>query len=171
MSDQTMTCRIVLAFRSEPGIDESGIQVHASSGVVTLSGHVPSYGQKVAAGSLPWRVRGVEDVFNLLDVDPGAERIADDTIAVRATSILRWDSAIPADAIAISVDHGLVRLQGRVRTPCQRAAAARDLYNLAGVTALVNEIVTDEKWALHGSDGVLPPDATDTDPESMDAWP
>ncbi len=169
MSDQTMTCRIVLAFRSEPGIDESNIQVHAASGVVTLSGRVPSYGQKVAAGSLPWRVSGVEDVFNLLDVDPGPERIPDEAIADRATHILRWDATLPAEAIAVSVDHGRVRLQGRVDTPCQRAAAARDLYNLAGVTALVNEIVADKARASRGRAARLP--SGDVDPESMDAWP
>jgi osmotically-inducible protein OsmY len=169
MSDQTMTCRLVLAFRSEPGIDESGIQVQAASGVVTLSGRVPSYGQKVAAGALPWRVNGVEDVFNLLDVDPGPERIPDDAIADRATSILRWDATLPGEAIAVSVDHGTVRLQGRVDTPCQRAAAARDLYNLAGVTALVNEIVADQARASRGRTARLP--SGDADPESMDAWP
>jgi osmotically-inducible protein OsmY len=171
MCDQPMTQRINTAFGSEPGLDESRIRVHAAGGVVTLCGHVPSYGQKMAAGSLPWRVSGVQDVFNLLDVDPGPVRIADGDIADRATSILRWDSTIPAEAIAVSVDHGLVRLQGHVRTPCQRAAAARDLYNLAGVTALVNDIVADEERALRGRDGCLRPDGAYADPESMDAWP
>lgn len=171
MCDQSMTHRIVAAFGSEPGIDESHIHVHAAAGVVTLRGHVPTYGQKVAAGSLPWRVRGVEDVFNLLDVDPGPVRIADDAIAVRATSILRWDSTIPTEAVAVSVDHGRVWLQGRVRTPCQRAAAARDLYNLTGVTALVNEIVADEERTLHGGDGWLSADATDAGSDSIGAWP
>jgi osmotically-inducible protein OsmY len=166
-----MTHRIVAAFGSEPGIDESHIHVHVAAGVVTLCGRVPSLGQKVAAGSLPWRVNGVEDVFNLLDVDPGPVRIADDAIAVRARSVLRWDSTIPAEAIAVSVDHGLVRLKGHVRTPCQRAAAARDLYNLAGVTALVNEIVADEERTLHGGDGWLSADATDADRDSIGARP
>lgn len=164
MCDQPIARGIAKALGSDPEIDESLISVHAAGGVVTLCGRVGSYGQKMAAGSLPWRVTGVEDVFNLLDVDPGPVRIADDDIAVRATSILQWDSTLPTDAIAISVDHGLVRLQGRVRTPCQRASAARDLYNLAGVTALVNDIVADEQPALHGSDPY-------SDPEPMDAWP
>lgn len=164
MCDQQMIRRIDTALGSEPGIDESRIQVHAAAGVVTLRGRVPSFGQKMAAGSLPWRVTGVEDVFNLLDVDPGPVRIADDAIAVRATSILRWDASIPGGDIAVSVDHGLVRLQGHVLTPCQRATAARDLYNLAGVTALVNDIVTD-----HGSASSA--DGEDSDPGHMDTWP
>lgn len=171
MCDQPMIRRIATALGSEPGIDGARIQVEATDGVVTLRGRVPSYGQKMAAGSMPWRVRGVEDVFNLLDVDPGPVRIPDDDIATRATSILRWDATIPAEAIAVSVDHGLVRLQGRVRTPCQRAAAARDLYNLAGVTALVNDIVADEEQAQRGDDGRLHSDGADAGPEPMDAWP
>lgn len=159
MCDQQMIHRIGTALVSEPAIDDSRIQIHAAGGVVTLRGLVPTYGQKMAAGSMPWRVAGVEDVFNLLDVDPGARRIADDAIADRASSILHWDASIPGDTIAVSVDHGRVRLQGRVCTPCQRAAAARDLYNLAGVTALVNDIVADEEQALRGSDRRLPSDA------------
>jgi len=168
MHDQQMINRIDAVLRSEPGIDESHVEVHAAGGVVTLRGHVPSYGQKMGAGSLPWRVCGVEDVFNLLDVDPGPVRIADNAIAERATSILCWDSTLPAAGIAVSVDHGLVRLRGHVLTPCQRATAARDLYNLAGVTALVNDIVADEVQTLRGDDGRLVRDHTD---EPMDAWP
>jgi len=166
-----MIRRIVTAFGSEPGIDQSRIRVHAACGVVTLCGRVPSYGQKVAAGSLPWTVNGVEDVFNLIDVDPGPVRIADDAIAGRAASILRWDSTIPAEAIAVSVDHGLVRLQGHVSTRCQRAAAARDLYNLAGVMALVNDIVADDEHTPSGRDGRLTSYDAGGDPIAADAWP
>lgn len=164
-----MTRSIATSLGADPGIDGSRIHVEVTGGIVTLRGRVPSYGQKMAAGSVPWCISGVEDVFNLLDVDPGPVRIADDAIAGRATSILQWDATIPAEAIAVSVDHGLVRLQGRVRTSCQRAAAARDLYNLVGVTALVNDIVADEERSLRGADGRLHCDHVDAGPEPMDA--
>jgi osmotically-inducible protein OsmY len=129
--------------RDELETSVPGIQVRVASGVVTLSGIVPSYGQKLAAMAAAWGAPGVEDVINQVEVATGAGCIPDAAIAMRANSILRWDATIPDDAVQVIVEQGRVRLMGHVPTRLARTNAERDLRNLVGVTDVVNDIVMD----------------------------
>ena len=50
-------------------VDAHPIDIAASCGVVTLSGRVASYSQKLAAESITWWTPGVTDVVSHLEVD------------------------------------------------------------------------------------------------------
>ncbi len=138
-----------------------GVQVRVASGVVTLRGIVPSYGQKLAVMAAAWGAPGVEDVINLLEVATGGEPVPDAAIAMRANSILRWDATIPVDAVQAIVEQGSVRLEGHVPSQFARTNAERDLRNLVGVTDVVNDIVLDARPPQVG--GAQPCDATGSD--------
>ena len=52
----------------EPAVDAANIGVAVKEGVVTLTGHVPSYTEKKAAENAAKRVYGVKAVANDIEV-------------------------------------------------------------------------------------------------------
>ena len=71
-----------LAF--EPSVDATHIGVTAHDGVVTLSGHVASHAQKVAAERAVSRVRGVRAIAETVEVHlPSDKKRTDEEIAER----------------------------------------------------------------------------------------
>jgi len=57
-----------------------------------------------------------------------------------APRILHWDTQVPADAIAITVQDGWVTLSGTVEWQFQSTAAESDIYKLSGVRGVNNHI-------------------------------
>ena len=125
----------------DPVIDAGGIGVSVIDGVVTLTGHVRSYPDKIAAETAAKRVAGVKGVANDLSVTlwPGTER--DDTdIAQAAVRALEWNPRVPKGAVKVTVKDGWVTLEGSVDWNYQREAAALAVEPLGGVTRVVNRI-------------------------------
>jgi BON domain len=80
----------------EPSIDAAGIAVAANAGVVTLTGHVRSFAQKVAAERAAARVKGVKAVAEEIEVKlPDDMKRADENIAGAAIDRLAWESSVP----------------------------------------------------------------------------
>ena len=99
----------------EPSIDSADIGVSAENGVITLTGHVPSYSQKIAAERAAWRVKGVKAIAQEIQVRfAGDKKTNDDEIAQRAVNILAWNSTVPRDAVHVKVQNGWVTLTGEV---------------------------------------------------------
>lgn len=125
----------------EPRVDSAHIGVSVERGVVTLSGHVGTYAQKLAAEAAARRVKGVHAIADEVKVRyPFEKKTADDEIAKRALDILKWDATVPADAIAVTVGDGLVTLSGEVEWKFQKSAAEDQVRKLSGVSAIINEI-------------------------------
>lgn len=141
MNDKELRQNVIDELEFEPSIDSANIGVAAENGVVTLSGHVASYLQKVDAERAVWRVKGVKAIAQELDVRlPGDKKVNDDEIAKRALDILAWSTLVPSDSIKVVVRDGWVTLSGRVNWNYQRDAAAREVRKLTGVLGLVNNI-------------------------------
>ena len=125
----------------DPTLDASQIGVSASDGVVTLSGHVGSYADRLAAEKAAKRVLGVRGVANDLKVVLIAGMERDDTdIAQAAVHALRWDTWIPKDAVTVTVKSGWVTLEGALDWQYQRDAACRAVEHLTGVKGVTNLI-------------------------------
>jgi osmotically-inducible protein OsmY len=125
----------------EPIVDAAHIGVVVDQNIVTLTGHVGSYAQKLAAVSAVRRVKGVHAIADEIEVRHLSDaKTSDDEIASRAINVLSWDSVVPADAIQVTVRDGLVTLTGRVNWYYQRSSAERDIRGLSGVRAVVNNI-------------------------------
>lgn len=125
----------------DPAVDAAHIGVSARDGVVTLTGHVPSFSEKLGAERAARRVKGVKAVAQDMEVElPSAKKTADDEIAARAVNMLEWDVVVPPGRIAITVDHGIVTLAGQVDWKYQRDEAETDIWKLTGVRDVVNAV-------------------------------
>ncbi|MBA3909601.1 MAG: ornithine aminotransferase [Rhodobacter sp.] len=146
MSDMEIKENILDAFEFEPSLDAASIGVAVDHGVVTLSGHVPTYGQKLKAEELAMAIRGVKAIAQELEVRPiGTHLTADDEIASRVLHVLRWGTTLPADAVKVKVQAGWLTLSGSVEWNYQREAAARAVRDMAGVKGVTNAIVIEAK--------------------------
>jgi osmotically-inducible protein OsmY len=125
----------------EPSIDAAHIGVAAHAGVVTLTGHVQSFPQKVAAEKTAARVKGVKAVAEEITVElPYHVKRGDEEIAGAAFERLAWDASVPPDAIEITVAKGWVTLKGEVDWHFQKEAATRAVRTLIGVVGVSNQI-------------------------------
>lgn len=141
MRDQELRSRIIAELEYDPRIDATDIGVAVKEGVVTLTGHVASYSQKVAAEHAVRRVKGVRAIAEEIEIRlPRQKKTSDDEIARRVANILRWDSQVPKDAIEITVQDGWVTLKGTVDWQFQKAAVESDIYKLSGVAG-VNSLI------------------------------
>jgi osmotically-inducible protein OsmY len=128
MSDLTLRQDIVDELEFEPRVDAANIGVAVTKGVVTLTGHVSSYAQKIAAEAAARRVKGVRAIAQEIEVRfPFEKKDADDEIAKRVVDILQWDSMVPDEAIQVSVQRGWITLTGTVDWQYQRMAAEAEV--------------------------------------------
>jgi osmotically-inducible protein OsmY len=125
----------------EPSVNEAHIGVSVKEGVVTLSGHVPSYAEKYAAEKAAKRVYGVKAVADELDVKlPGSAKRTDEDIAAACVNALKANYSVPDEKIKVVVNNGWVTLEGEVEWQYQKEAAHNAIRYLTGVTGVSNNI-------------------------------
>ena len=125
----------------EPSVDAAHIGVAVQDGIVTLSGHVPSYAEKFAAEDAAKRVYGVKAVANELEVKlPGSSQRTDEDIAAACVNALKSSVEVPADKIKVTVSKGWVKLEGEVEWQYQKNAAESAVRYLTGVKGVTNLI-------------------------------
>lgn len=126
----------------DPSVDASKIGVTAEGGVVTLTGYVPTYGEKWNAERVAKRIHGVTAVANDIEVRLAGRDERDDTaIAHLADSALKGHAEIPADHVKIMVSKGWITLEGQVDWYYQRRAAEEVMRSLIGIRGVLNQIV------------------------------
>ena len=141
ISDSDLQRDVLEELRDEPSIDASQIGVTARKGIVTLSGVVSSYAEKLTAEESAKRVHGVHAVADDIMVRlPDSSLRNDADIAETALTSLRWHSLLPEEAIKVTVDKGWVTLEGTVDWQYQRDAAADAVRRLTGVRGVTNVI-------------------------------
>jgi osmotically-inducible protein OsmY len=139
--DSELQQAVLAELNWEPSVTAANIGVTAKAGVVELTGHVESYGEKYAAETATRRVKGVKAVAEELEVRLPSNIERDDTdIAEAALDRLAWDASVPNDTVTIKVENGLVTLTGEVDWHYQKAAAERDVGGMYGVVDVVDLI-------------------------------
>jgi len=125
----------------EPSVDAADIGVAVTDGVITLSGFVSSYAQKLAAEAAVRRVAGVRAIAEEIKVRlPSHSKTADHEIAGRIADLFAWDVTIPADKITVKVEGGWVTLTGTVDWNFQGEMARRAAARINGVLGVINRI-------------------------------
>jgi len=125
----------------EPRVNAAHIGVSVKDGVVTLSGHVPSFAEKYAAERTAKRVYGVKAVADELDVKlPGSAVRTDEDVAAACLRVLKDDYLVPDEKIKVVINNGWVALEGQVDWQYQKDAAGRAVRYLTGVKGLSNNI-------------------------------
>lgn len=139
--DHKIKTEVTAELAFEPSINADHIGVTVDAGVVTLSGHVDSYWQKIAAERAAGRVQGVRAIAEDIEVRlPGHVQHSDDEIAAAAVHRLNWTASIPKDAVKVKVENGFVTLTGTVDWHYQHDEVARSLRALTGVKGLSNQL-------------------------------
>lgn len=148
-SDGKLQHKVLAELSWDPSIDAAHIGVTAEDGVVTLTGHVGTFAQKLAAEEAARRVKGVRAVAEEIEVRlPFESKRADDQIAAAAVERLNWDPTVPRDAVTVTVEAGWITLTGQVEWNYQREAAEEDVRGLTGVVAVTNDITIEPKVDL-----------------------
>jgi osmotically-inducible protein OsmY len=139
--------------RFDPRINDGGLSLDVNQGVVTLSGSVDSYAQRMDAAEDAERVWGVAGVVNHLDVVVPSFHARDDAdIAAAAVDALKWNVEVPPDSITVSVDNGVVTLNGSVDWYYQKAAAQNAVRYLFGVQDVINNVTIQPQNRVSASD-------------------
>lgn len=116
------------------------IGVAVADGAVTLTGHVASYAEKLAAVRAAERVYGVKAVADDIEVRL-LDRRDDSHIAEAIAHILEWNVNIPAGQVHARVQDGWVTLEGSVEYPHQRHEVERMARHVRGVRGVADSIV------------------------------
>ena len=119
--------------------DPDAIGVAVKDGAVTLTGHVITYAQKLAAVHAAERVHGVKAVAEELTVHLSGER-DDEDIARAIAHILTSNVHFPEGKVHAEVKNRWVTLEGEVDDPHQRSEVERMIRNVRGVTGIANSI-------------------------------
>ncbi|XUW90504.1 BON domain-containing protein [Burkholderia sp. M6-3] len=130
----------------DPAVTATDIGVEVTNGVVTLSGHPPSFAEKLAAEKAAQRVAGVKGVAVDMQVRlPKKDEHTDEDLASAVRAILHWSVAAPDDAVKIQVEKGWVTLTGAVDWAYQRHIIARAVGHMRGVRGLTTAIEVHRK--------------------------
>jgi osmotically-inducible protein OsmY len=140
-NDHELKTNVLAELAWEPSISADHIGVTAKEGVVSLTGYVDTYWQKLAAERAAGRVKGVKALAEEIEVRlPIHIKRNDEEVATAALSRLAWDSTVPADSIKVKVQKGFVTLTGDVDWHYQQDSAVDAVRSLSGVTGVANQI-------------------------------
>jgi len=140
-TDAQIKADVVAELKWDAEIDETKIGVAVGNGAVTLSGHSPTFRQKMEAASVAKRVKGVLAIVNKIDVLLEREfRTTDEGLAERIANVLKWNVSIPGKEIKATVKDGVVSLSGQVEWQYQRANILRNIEHVAGVVNVLDHM-------------------------------
>lgn len=125
----------------DPLVPDTRVGVAVHDGVVSLTGHLDTYAEKVAIKRAVERVSGVKAIVLELEVTPSGHHQPNDTeIAAAIEHALRWNTAVPQEQIQVTVEKGQVTLRGELEWNFQRRAAEQTIRHLSGVVGIVDNI-------------------------------
>ena len=141
MTDTQFRQDIIDELEFDPSFNGEHIGVVVDKNVVTLTGHVNSYAEKLAAIAAARRVKGVHAIAEIIEVRYSYQnKTADDQIAKRACDILNWDVLVSTNAVDVLVQDGWVTLSGNVNWYYEKISAEDDVRKLSGVRGVTNKI-------------------------------
>jgi len=140
-ADNELQQSVLDELRDEPSVEASQIGIAVEGGVVSLTGSVGTYAEKLLAEDTVKRVFGVRAVANDITVKLRDEHgRSDPELAKAAVDALRWHSMVPDERIQVTVDKGWLTLEGAVDWKYQKDAAEQAVRHLTGVRAVTNAI-------------------------------
>ncbi|RZF27509.1 BON domain-containing protein [Paraburkholderia sp. UYCP14C] len=140
-SDSQLRQEVEDELANNPAIDANRIGVGLADGIVTLSGQVPNYAQKVAAEKCTLAIAGVVAVVMHIEVAlHDADRRTDEDIALSARAVLDWIAGLEESTVKVKVEQGWVTLSGEVRDGYRSHIAEKNIRHMRGVLGMTNNI-------------------------------
>ena len=158
-SDLALKKAVLAELEFEPSVNLDDIGVSVRDGIVTLTGSVSNYAEKLAVARAAKRLAGVRGVAEDIVVKlPESARRSDSQIGAAAVDAIQWITTVPEDTVEIKVRDGWLSLEGAVGGWAQKSAAEEAVRNLAGVKGVTNLILikptvapVDVKGAIRGA--------------------
>jgi len=139
-TDKSLRDLVLRQIEWEPEVSATDIGVTTQEGVVTLTGFVHHYSEKLAAERAAKSVYGVKAVANDIEVSLSSTR-NDPEIARDIVHRMNADVAVPKDQVKVTVRNAFVTLEGTVDWNFQRFAAAECANRVSGVRGVTNLIL------------------------------
>src|SRR5580692_7422763 len=138
-SDVDIKRDVEAELRWNPDIDATDIAVAVKNGVVTLTGFVRSYAQKLEAEQTAKRVTGVVAVANDIEVRlPVFNQRPDPEIARDAVSAVQSELPYSSEHIRVIARDGWLTLEGQVEWNYAKDRAERAVRRVRGVKGVTN---------------------------------
>jgi osmotically-inducible protein OsmY len=139
-----------------PEVDSAHIGVSADNGVITLTGEVGSYSQRIAANDAALRVLGVTVVADDLAIKSSyAFTGTDADLAESVLRVLSVTAGIPGGAVKAEVRDHIVTLTGMVDWNFQRDLATRAVNRIVGVLWVDNDVHLTPRATAVGTENVI----------------
>src|SRR3984893_5664439 len=140
-SDAEIREDVINELQWDPQIsDPEAIGVAVVDRAVTLTGHVPTYAEKLAAARAAERVYEVKAVANDIKVKLSGSPRDDSDIARAIAHVLEWNVQVPEGRVKARVENGWVTLEGEVDYDFQRREVERMVRHVKGVIGVTNSI-------------------------------
>ena len=140
-NDTQLQKDVIAELNWDPSVNTTDIGVEVKDGVVTLSGHVGSYAEKLNAERSAQNVGGVKALAIEIDITlPGISKRTDADIARSVENVLQCTTYLPRNAIKVMVENGWITLSGQVDWGYHRVAAVDAVRYLMGVTGVSDNI-------------------------------
>jgi osmotically-inducible protein OsmY len=121
-------------------VDAKDITVENLNGDVVLGGTVANYPQYLEAAEAAWRVAGVTNVHNHLEVVLPPGDVRDDAMLTTAANDALAANVTVPEGVEATARNGNLTLTGTVNYGSQRAAAEKAVRELTGVRNIKEEI-------------------------------
>ena len=140
-SDETLRQNILAALRREGGAPEVRLRVDVCDRVATLTGRVNGWAERLALERAVHSVNGVRALVVALEDRAGTAHFdTDREIALAAVRRLELNCALPAEALLLDVEDGLITLGGEVERDSHRSLAEDIVLGVAGVRGVRNRL-------------------------------
>lgn len=141
-SDEEIRRHVMEQLKWDDRVEADNISVEVHSGIVLLSGTVPTYGACKAARESAGTVLGVKSVHSRLGIlFPNHTKVPEDSeIRLSAINTFSWSPQIDPSNIEIFVERGVVILEGSVESYAQKVRAGELLSTLLGVQDVKNHL-------------------------------
>jgi osmotically-inducible protein OsmY len=137
--DGMIYSRVIFALFSDGTIDDTHIGICVKDGLVTLSGTVHSYYQKLLAGNIAQQQHGAHAVANKLEVRHTSDFI-NNTIAENVRAVLdNYGLADPRD-VAVKICRGVATITGTAFSAKSKASVRQAVLKTPGVTEVINRL-------------------------------
>ncbi|MFO8037246.1 MAG: BON domain-containing protein [Anaerolineales bacterium] len=140
--DETIKKEVVDQLYWDNRVDADDVTVHVDNGVVTLKGTVPTHGARSSAVTDTWMIDGVTSVEDKIDVEisPTLEIPTDAEIRHNIENILSWNTDIDVMDIDVTVEGGVVTLEGTVDEYWKKWKAVELVSDVSGVIDVIDEM-------------------------------
>jgi hyperosmotically inducible protein len=142
--DEELKGDIIKILKWDDRVDSSEIDVSVKNRRVTIKGTIPSYYARAIVGADVWRIRGVKSLSNQLNVKyptaTNTPKESDATIRNNIKISLEMNVNIDASNIEVSVQNGIVTLEGFVDSYWKKEIAESIASEHHGVIDIINKI-------------------------------